>query len=518
MGDASLREAGMEEIVSATPPMALRLENITKRFGPISVLEDVSVDFRPGEIHALIGENGAGKSTLGKIAGGFYSRSAGRIEVGGQAMEQWTPAIALQHGVAIMHQELQVVPSMSVAQNVFLGLERTQAGLLMGDEVARVRALMARCGFDLDPKAKARDLGLADQQKIEIMRALARQAKVLVMDEPTSSLTEDEADKLHVIMRQLRDAGATIIYVSHFIDHLLAHSDRVTILRDGRLVRTGPMASESKSSLIAAMLGHTSSAIAYPALPPVTSDAVALRVEGLSAPTGLRNVSFSIRKGEVVGLVGLVGSGRTEIARALYGADPSSGRVVLNDKPFDKRSPRASIARKLVMVPEDRRGQGLFLGRDLTFNVTLPYLRQYLAGLFLSGGRQSKATDGVIGQFRVSPANARAVIGNLSGGNQQKVLLGRWLADDPDVVLLDDPSRGVDVGARQQIHDLIAGLARSGKAVLLISSEIEEVLGMSHRAYLVRNGAIAGEIDPRKESVGSVLHALFSDVPSQKAS
>lgn len=508
----------MDEKRADVAPIALRLEKIAKRFGQTSVLQDVSIDFRRGEIHGLIGENGAGKSTVGKIAGGFYSRSGGNIEVNGQPVDQWNPSIALRRGVAIMHQELQVVPSLTVAQNVFLGIENTSGGLLKGDEVKRTRALIERCGFSLDPDAKARDLGLANQQKIEIMRALARQANVLVMDEPTSSLTEDEAAKLHAIMEQLRDDGKTIIYVSHFIDHLIRHCDRVTILRDGRVVRTSEIAAESKSSLISAMLGEAERDIAYPSLPPANSDALALQVDGLATSTGLHDVSLTIKQGEIVGLVGLVGSGRTEIARAIYGADRASGTVMLNGSPYDNRSPRTSIARKLVMVPEDRRGQGIFLRRNLLFNVTIPYLARFLTAGFLNLGKQGTATNAVIQRFQVSPADPNAVIGHLSGGNQQKVLLGRWLADDPLVVLLDDPSRGVDVGARQQIHEFIVDLASAGKGVLLISSEIEEVLGMSHRAYLVKGGTIAGQIDPRVETVESVLHALFSEVPSQEAS
>lgn len=511
-------EPPMDETRGDAAPIALRLDKIAKRFGQTSVLQDVSIDFRRGEIHALIGENGAGKSTVGKIAGGFFSRSGGSIEVGGLPVDQWNPSIALQRGVAIMHQELQVVPSLTVAQNVFLGIENTSGGLLKGDEVARTRALMERCGFALDPNAKARDLGLANQQKIEIMRALARQANVLVMDEPTSSLTEDEAAKLHSIMEQLRDDGKTIIYVSHFIDHLLRHCDRVTILRDGRVVRTGEMAAETKSSLISAMLGETERDITYPPLPVVRSDAVALQVDGLATSTGLHDVTLTIKEGEIVGLLGLVGSGRTEIARAIYGADQASGKVIVNGTPYETRSPSASIDRKLVMVPEDRRGQGIFLGRNLAFNVTIPYLARFLRAGLLSLGKQGIATRVVIERFRVSPADPRTAIGNLSGGNQQKVLLGRWLADDPLVVLLDDPSRGVDVGARQQIHEFIVELARAGKGVLLISSEIDEVLGMSHRAYLVKDGTIAGQIDPRAENVDSVLHALFADATSQKAS
>ncbi len=499
-------------------PIALRLDHIAKRFGPVSVLQDVSIDFRQGEIHALIGENGAGKSTVGKIAGGFYSRSGGTIEVDGEPVEHWSPASALARGVAIMHQELQIVPSLTVAQNVFLGMESTTGGFLKGDEVPRTRELIARCGFQLNPETRARDLGLADQQKIEIMRALARKANVLVMDEPTSSLTEDEAEKLHNIMKQLRDGGTTIIYVSHFLDHILAQSDRVTILRDGRVVRTTDCADETKASLIAGMLGEADGEIQYPDLPVPQSTEPALEVDNLCATNGVHNASLTVRKGEIVGLIGLVGSGRTEIARAIFGADRgTAGSVTINGRPYEKRTPEKSIRNKLVMVPEDRRGQGLFLGRDLAFNVTIPYLGRFLRGGLLSFGEEGKTTKGVIDHFRVSPANKSAVIGNLSGGNQQKILLGRWLVDDPDIVLLDDPSRGVDVGARQQIHNFIVELARAGKAVLLISSEIEEVLGMSHRAYLVQDGTITKEIDPRSETTDSVLHALFEETIIKKA-
>jgi ABC-type sugar transport system ATPase subunit len=501
---------------------SIRLRGIAKVFGGVEVLGGVDLDIGAGEIHGLVGENGAGKSTLGKIIGGYYSASAGEITVYGQPVRTWTPPLALAQGVAMMHQELQLVPALSVAQNVFLGIEETRLGVLAQTENNRLREVMATCGFKLDPSDIVSELSIADQQKIEVMRALARNANVIVMDEPTSSLTADEAERLHETMRRLREAGTTIIYVSHFLDHILGVCDRVTVLRDGRLVRTAEAKKETKGSLVSAMLGDDRTETPYPdKTPPVPGADPVLRVENLSASTGVRNVSMTINRGEIVGLIGLVGSGRSEIARAIFGADKADvGRVEIRGDLYDEQSPANSARRGVVMVPEDRRNQGLVMTVPVRANMTLPHLDYftYIGGAIRSGLERRRVRQ-QIDYFGVTPANIDGEVPNFSGGNQQKVLLGKWLMQNPEIVILDEPSRGVDVGARQRIHESIAELAANGTAVLLISSEIEEVLGLAHRAYLVHDGGLVGEVDPEETTTQEILWTLFHQTePSAKGS
>lgn len=497
--------------------VAIRAEGLGVSFGGVSVLRNISLHIAVGEIHGLVGENGAGKSTLGKVLGGYYQATAGRIEVFDTLAQPWNPRAALARGVALMHQELQLVPALTVAQNVFLGIEKRTLGVLHQTESARLTALMQSSGFALDPDAVVSTLSIADRQKIEILRALARNARVIVMDEPTSSLAKNEVAQLHQIMRALRADRRTVIYVSHFLDDILSVSDRVTVLRDGDLVLTAEAASLTKSSIVAAMLGGGKTETPFPGRLLSTDPTPALEVSGLTNAT-ISDVSLTMRRGEIVGLIGLVGSGRTEIARAIIGADAASGGVRVAGVAFTNRSPYQATQRGVVMVPEDRRKQGLVMTLPVRPNMTLPHL-----GRFSRLGIMNRLTEGrkaaeQIDHFRVRPANPEGDIAAYSGGNQQKVLIGKWLIGDPRVVILDEPSRGVDVGARQRIHEAIAELAARGAAVLVISSEIEEVLGLAHRAYLVDKGRVVEMIDPGQCDGGQVLAALFRHQSTPEAS
>ncbi|BCH27523.1 sugar ABC transporter ATP-binding protein [Mesorhizobium sp. L-8-3] len=494
-------------------PVCIRLIDVGKSFAGVQVLRNISLDFRQGEIHALVGENGAGKSTVGKIAGGYYSRSSGDLEIFGERVGAWDAATALARGIAMMHQELQLVPELTVAENVFLGIEHRRAGFLKRDEDQRLAGIVALCGFDLDPSARAGSLSIADQQKIEIMRAMARDARVIVMDEPTSSLTADEAERLHATMLRLKSMGRTVVYVSHFLDHVLAICDRVTIMRDGRIVRTADARDETKASLVAGMLGRADAEVSYPekTVPPARGVVPLLKVEGLTADTGVGGVDFEIHPGEIVGLIGLVGSGRTEIARAVFGADPAEGKVLIDGERYAERSPERSVALRIAMVPEDRRKQGLVLTQTVRPNMTLPHLSAFSLAGFLRLGAEGDAVRRLVEHLGVSPRHVDGDVVNYSGGNQQKVLLGKWIMRDPKIVILDEPSRGVDLGARRRIHEFVSELAGRGVGVLLISSEMEEVLGLAHRAYLVRRGRIVREVVPGEVGEDELLWTLFQD-------
>jgi ribose transport system ATP-binding protein len=497
-------------VVSSTEKqVAIRTRGLGASFAGVSVLRDITLDIATGEVHGLVGENGAGKSTLGKIIGGYYAASIGQLEIFGREVGPWNPRAALAHGVALMHQELQLVPELTVAQNVFLGIEEKWFGVLRGTESRRLTVLMDSSGFTLNPDAVVSTLSIADRQKIEILRALARDARVIVMDEPTSSLAKDEVTQLHQMMQNLRDAGRTVIYVSHFLDDILSVSDRVTVLRDGNHVLTKPAAELNKAAIVSAMLGNGKTETPFPERNPSESSELVLEVEHLNSHMGVQDASLTIRKGEIVGLIGLVGSGRSEIARAIIGADPSTGTIRLNGQELVERTPFLSTERGIVLVPEDRRRQGLVMTLPVRANMTLPHLQRFAWHGCMRVSKESESVKNLLSDFRVRPQAPEGDVSLFSGGNQQKVVIGKWLLGDPKVVILDEPSRGVDVGARQRIHEAVAELAAKGVAVLIISSEIEEVLGLAHRAYYVDRGKIVEEIDPAVTSQATVLAALF---------
>jgi len=497
------------------------LKGISKRFGGTLALDNVSLSLRPGEIHALVGENGAGKSTLGKVIAGIYQQDGGELVVNGKTVSKWNPSRAQKEAIVMIAQELALVPDLTVEENVFLGVEEHRAGVARRNLTERFSNLESMVGFGLDPKVKVRDLRIADQQKVEIMRSLARDARVIVMDEPTSSLTAHEMAQLHELMFKLRDRGCTIVYVSHFLDAILEVADRITIMRDGRHIRTGNAALETKPSLVAGMLGRELEA-AFPERPawPDTKAAPVLRVTNLATHTGVRDMSFSVGRGEIVGLLGLVGSGRSECARAIFGADPvASGTIEFDGSVQSKQSPGLSMARQLMFVPEDRHHDGLVLQRSVRENIALAR-----PGLFSRFGivnvrAEKRATQALAERLEIRPPRIELPVSGFSGGNQQKALLGKALLEKPKFVILDEPTRGVDIGAKRTIYELIVELASEGIGVLLISSEHEEIMELSHRAYLVSEGRTIGEIEPEKTNVENVLFQLFHvDAKEEKAS
>jgi ABC-type sugar transport system ATPase subunit len=490
---------------------AVSVRDLSKRFGSTQALRAVTLSFAEGEVHGLVGENGAGKSTLGKMIGGLYHPDAGDVEVFGNRVRRWDTKRAQDAGVVIIAQELCLVPALTVAQNVFLGREKQTFGVLHRGLEQRYRELEQVCGFGLAPDVAVEELSIADQQKVEIMRALARNARLIVMDEPTSSLTADEAARLHGIIGWLRSRGTTIIYVTHFLEDVLEHCDRVTVMRDGTVIRTASAAAETKASLVEAMLGEPADML-LPERPPAPDAGTPALVEMRDVYSGaqVRGVSLTVKPGEIVGLAGLVGSGRTEIGRALFGCEPiDSGRILFRGQEVADASPRASIARGMAMIPEDRRGQGLALLRPTVENVTLPHLKKFSRAGVLARRAERVAVEELIDRLGVRPRQVNGDVSVYSGGNQQKVLFAKWLLGRPEFLILDEPTRGVDVGAKARIYQLIVDIAASGTGVLLISSELQEVVGLSHRIYLVRQGSLIGEVPAADTSVDGLLQRLF---------
>jgi ABC-type sugar transport system ATPase subunit len=488
----------------------VRLVSIGKRYSGTKALDDVSVEVAGGTVHALVGANGAGKSTLGKIIGGVIRPDEGELFVDGRPVRYASPREARADGIVTISQELSPMPHLSVIENVFFGIEPRRHGLVQRRQMrAQYRELVSRWGFELDGDAKVGTLRTADKQKVEILRAVACDAQVIVMDEPTSSLTSVETRTLHSMIRNLRESGRTIVYVSHFLDEVLELADTVTVLRSGRLVRTAPVAEETEESLVAGMFGAAAEAEHFEKQQRSTAPGV-LEVSGLNRKGVLRDISLRIRAGEIVGLAGLIGSGRSELARAIAGADPvDSGAIAVDGTVRAIRSPADAIAAGMAFLPESRKDDGLFLELSLAANTTYADLDSLASPLgVLRLGLERERTNVLLKTLSVEPPVPTAKTKQLSGGNQQKVLFARWLFRNPRVLLLDEPTRGVDVAARAAIHRLINNLAAEGTAVLLISSEIEEVLGLAHRVLVMRRGMITREFgaDP---PLDAVMEAAF---------
>jgi simple sugar transport system ATP-binding protein/ribose transport system ATP-binding protein len=496
----------------ATP--LVELLDIGKRFGGIQALTEVSVAFERGQIHGLVGENGAGKSTLGKIIAGVHRLDVGEMRVDGRHVDYRSPREALTDGLTIIAQEPTLVPHRTVLENVFLGIE-PRRGVVVDRRAMKRRyeELVTRAQLELPPDVYPRSLRVADQQKAEILRALAREVRLVVMDEPTSALTTDEVERLFATTRRLRDAGTTIIYVSHFLEEVLELVETVTVLRDGRHVRTSPAAAETPATLVQAMLGRSLELIFPQKTWPAADAPVVLAVRGL-ATTGqvaVSDVSFDVRAGEIVGLAGLIGSGRSDVARAIFGADRiDEGSLELDGVSVRIRSPRQAVHRRIAMVPEDRKLQGLVMLRSITENITLPHLDQLTTALVIGRRKERKRARELIERVDVRAKTGAVRVSTLSGGNQQKVLFAKWLFRQPKVFIADEPTRGVDVGAKHAIYELIHSLAAGGMAVLLISSEHEEVLGLAHRVLVMRGGRIVAEFDHDSMSEDAVLHAAFA--------
>ena len=494
----------------------LDVRGLGKSFGATRALDDVSIGIESGTVHAFVGENGAGKSTLGKIVAGVFPPDQGDLVLRGEPVAFRSPREALERGIAIVAQEVALVPQLTVAQNVFLGAEPRRAGFIDRRAVAeRFARLATESGFDLDGRAVVGGLSIAEQQQVEILRALARQADLIVLDEPTASLSAKETDRLHEIVRSLRAGGRTVILVSHFLAEVLELADTVTVLRDGRVVRTSQATAETEGSLVAAMLGRPA-ARAYPAKRVASPDSpVVLSIRHLSAP-GVHDVSLELRAGEIVGVAGLIGAGRTELARAIYGANPLTDGEVRSGSARLAGAPSASLRAGVALIPESRKDDGLFLRRPVRENVSLSSVASLARFGFVRRGRERGRVNDALGRVAGSPL-LEAPAGALSGGNQQKLLFARTLLAQPGVLLADEPTRGVDVGAKHDLYELIVRLASEGMAVLFISNEMEEILGLAHRVLVMRGGRLVAELTGEAMTEAAILEAAFGTIAGSAA-
>jgi simple sugar transport system ATP-binding protein/ribose transport system ATP-binding protein len=491
----------------------IELCTVSKHFGGVQALTDINVRVARGTVHALVGENGAGKSTLGKICGGIISPDSGQVLVDGEPVGFRSPRDALDHGIATIAQELALVPGLTVAQNVFLGSEPRSAGFVLRRSLARrFDKLAAAAGFGLAPGALVGSLRLADQQKVEIMRALSRDATTIIMDEPSAALSHQDVETLHDLIRSLAAAGRTVLLVSHFLSEVLSLSDTVTILRDGQHVRTSPAAAETESSLIEGMLGRSLGSVFPPKSPAPGDEApTVLAVTSITAP-GVHDVSLRVRAGEIVGIAGLVGAGRSELAHAITGATRRQGGTVsMAGEAVTMTSPRAALRQGVVLIPESRKTQGLVPHLSVAENVTLANLPSYSAGGLLRRGRQHKAASSALASVNVKGAGLGLPVAALSGGNQQKTLFARAMLCRPKVLIADEPTRGVDVGSRRGIYDLIAEQAAAGVGVVVISSDVEEVIGLSHRLVVMRGGRVSAELEGEQMTEANTLRAAFQE-------
>jgi rhamnose transport system ATP-binding protein len=488
-------------------PARAALDHVSKSFGATVALDDVSLELVPGEVHALVGENGAGKSTLVKILAAIHQPGAGTVLVDGEPVMLQGPAAARSRGIAVVHQEPRLFPDLTVAENVFIGHAPSgRLGTVDWRATTRqARVIFESLGVRMDPDAVVRGLSMADQQLIEIAKALSVEASVLVLDEPTASLSAHEVERLFAIVRQMRDRGVAVLFVSHRLEEVFTLCDRATVLRDGRHVVTAATAELTTADLVRHMVGRA--VTLFPKVE-VAAGRALLEVEHLSRTDAFRDVSFTVRAGEIVGFAGLVGAGRTEVARVLFGIDRSdSGVVRLDGRPVAFASPSAALRAGIAYVPEDRHQDGLVLDLSISENVTLPILPRLFPRWFLHRGRERVFASRYAERFHVRATGVDQQVGALSGGNQQKVVLAKWLAAEPRVLILDEPTRGIDIGAKVEVHRIISELAASGLGIVLISSDLPEVLAMSDRILVMHEGRISAEIPAGRATEETVMFA-----------
>lgn len=497
-----------DEVGERMSTQLLKVSGISKSFPGVKALQDVQFELNRGEVLALVGENGAGKSSLMKILSGIYSKDSGTILFEGNEVEIDSPKTAQGLGISIIHQEMNLMPHLTVAQNIFIGRE-PRSGIFVRERELKERAteLLNRLGIDLDPDALIEGLTVAKQQMVEIAKALSFEAKVLIMDEPTSALTVTETETLFTLIEGLKATGTGIIYISHRMDELRRITDRVTVLRDGQYIGTLEKSEFDIPTVIQMMVGRPIEEGARPTARDRAHDEVVLKVEGLNTRTLLKDVSFELRRGEILGFSGLMGAGRTEVARAIIGADPRvSGTIEINGKAVNIKKPSDAVALGLGYLSEDRKQFGLLLEQDVNTNILLASLKSYTDALgFVHTGKGKQTSRGYVDSLRIKTPSISATTKNLSGGNQQKVVIAKWLARDCDILIFDEPTRGIDVGAKEEIYRLLNDLAAEGKSIIMISSELPEVLRLSHRIVVMANGRITGVLDNEDASQAKIM-------------
>jgi len=491
---------------------ALELQRVVKSFGPVVALRSGSLTLERGSIHALIGENGAGKSTLVKIVAGLYRRDAGEFLLDGESVDFSSTAQSKAAGIAVIYQEPTLFPDLSVTENIFMGRQPTNRFGRIDRKAMRAEAveIFQRLGVALDPDRVTEGLSIADQQIIEIAKAISLDARVLIMDEPTAALSGVEVERLFAVARSLRDEGRALLFISHRFDEVFDLCDTVTVMRDGSYIDTQVLADTTVDDLVRQMVGRDVTEL-FPKLPAEVGEVV-LEVEGLTRAGVFRDISFTVRSGEIVGLAGLVGAGRSEVARAVFGVDTyESGSVRLNGKALPKGNPQKATARGIALVPEDRRKQGLVLDDGVSRNITLAIRSKLAKWGLIWGSLENEAAKVWASRLEVKTAALDAETSTLSGGNQQKVVLGKWLATEPDVLIVDEPTRGIDVGTKAEVHRLMSQLAQQGIAILMISSELPEVLGMADRVLVMREGRLTGEFTREQATPEAVMYAATAD-------
>jgi rhamnose transport system ATP-binding protein len=498
-----------------TPRVAMA--GVSKRFGATAALTDVQLELLPGEVHALVGENGAGKSTLVKTLAGVHQPDSGEIRLDGELVTIHDPAAARAMGIAVVHQEPRLFPDLSVAENIFLANPprgRT-GGIAWGEMRRKADALFEELGVRIDTGAQVRGMSMADQQLIEIAKALSVEARVLILDEPTASLSAHEVERLFAIVRRTRERGVAVLFVSHRLDEVFEICDRATVFRDGRYVITTPTSELTTADLVRHMVGRSVSL--FPKAETQIGD-VLLEVRGLSDGEAFRDISFSVRAGEIVGLAGLVGAGRTEIARVLFGiTKATAGQVLLDGKPVAFATPSEAMNLGIAYVPEDRHQDGLVLDFSIADNVTLPILTRIFPRLLTHAKAERELAQGYVDRLQIRTTGVRQEVQALSGGNQQKVVIAKWLAATPRVLILDEPTRGVDIGAKVEVHRIVSELAASGLGIIMISSDLPEVLAMSDRIIVLHEGRLVAELARAEATEERVMFAATGQLAAQPA-
>ena len=489
----------------------LEMKNITKAFPGVRALDGVSFTLKKGSVHALMGENGAGKSTLMKCLFGIYSVDSGEIYLDGDRVSFKSPNDALQNGVAMVHQELNQATKRNVMDNIWLGRYPTRLGFITSEREMydKTKAIFDDLGIKTDPRRIMSTMSVAERQMAEIAKAVSYDARVIVLDEPTSSLSEREVEHLFAIIDKLKKRGCGMIYISHKMDEILRISDEITVMRDGKHIATEPSENMTMDRIIKLMVGRELTEM-YPKKTNSPGEVI-LRVEGLSSRHNhVKDVSFNLRRGEIIGFAGLAGAGRTEVIENLFGiSERESGKIFLDGKEIKNRDPREAIKNGFALITEERRATGIFGILDICENTTVSGLKKYLRFGLLSDRLRKEDTDWAIRSMNIKTASQKTQIKLLSGGNQQKVIIGRWLLTEPEILMLDEPTRGIDVGAKYEIYQLIDALAAKGKSIIVVSSELSELLGICDRIYVMSSGRIAGEVDA-KETTQEELMTLAS--------